>query len=77
MPSYKHTQPSKESKGDPAGRGQSKAGVKTVDPSQTSAEYEELKEHYTDGADEPGANVKVEDPNRNLDKPEIDNGKYN
>lgn len=77
MPSYKHTQGSAENEGDPAGRGQSKAGVKTVDPSQTSDEHEELKEKYTDGPDEPGANVKVEDPNRNLDKPELDNGKYN
>ncbi|MBF9253054.1 hypothetical protein I2I11_07105 [Pontibacter sp. 172403-2] len=77
MPSYKHTQGSSENEGNPSGRGQSKAGVKTVDPSQTGAEHEELKKKYTDGPDKPSANVKVEDPNRNLDKPELDNGKYN
>jgi len=77
MPSYKHTKPSSENQGDPSGTGQSKAGVKTVDPSQTGAEHEELEEKYTDGADEPAANVQTNNPNRNLDKPGLDNGKYN
>ena len=78
MPSYKHTQPSSENKGQPAGKGQDKAaGGKPVDPNQTRAEHKELKKKYTDGPDKPGANVKKEDPNRNTNKPEIDNNKYN
>ena len=78
MPSYKHTQPSPENEGSPSGTGQSKAaGGKPVDPNQTRAEHEELKEKYTDGPDEPGANVQTNNPNRNLNKPGIDNNKYN
>ncbi|WP_161889572.1 hypothetical protein [Pontibacter russatus] len=77
MPSYKHTQPSAENQGDPSGKGQPKAGVKPADPGQTRAEHEELKKKYTDGPDEAGQNTKTNNPNRNLDKPEIDNNKYN
>ncbi|WP_299818277.1 hypothetical protein [uncultured Pontibacter sp.] len=77
MPSYKHTQPSSENQGNPTGRGQSKAGAKPVDPNQTRAEHEELKKKYTDGPDEPGANVQTNNPNRNTNKTDLDNNKYN
>ncbi|WP_347157611.1 hypothetical protein [Pontibacter chitinilyticus] len=85
MPSYKHTQPSSENHGKPSGAGQSKAaGGKPVDPGQTRSEHEELKKKYTDGPDDVapdvaqnGTDVKTNNPNRNLDKTEIDNGKYN
>lgn len=78
MPSYKHTQPSSENKGKPAGRGQDKAaGGKPVDPNQTRAEHEEIKKKFGTGEDEMGANVKHNNPNRNTDKTEIDNNKYN
>lgn len=77
MPSYKHTQPSSENQGNPSGKGQTKAGVKPVDTDQTRAEHDELKNKYTNGADEPAEGVKTNNPNRNLDKPELDNGKYN
>ena len=85
MPSYKHTQPSAENEGNPSGRGQDKAaGGKPVDPGQTRAEHEDLKKKYTDGPDniapdveENGTDVKTNNPNRNLNKPEIDNNKYN
>ncbi|WP_187263468.1 hypothetical protein [Pontibacter beigongshangensis] len=77
MPSYKHTQPGGENAGNPSGTGQSKAGVKPVDPNQTRSEHDELEDKYTDGPDEPGQNVKTNNPNRNLNKPDIDKGKYN
>lgn len=78
MPSYKHTQPSSENEGKPSGRGQDKAaGGKPVDPNQTRAEHEELKKKHTEGPDEVGQNTKTNNPNRNLDKPGIDNNKYN
>ncbi len=78
MPSYKHTQPSSENKGNPSGKGQDKAsGAKPVDPNQTRAEHEKLSKKYTKGADTPAENVKMSDPNRNTDKTELDNNKYN
>ncbi len=78
MPSYKHTQPSAENTGNPSGKGQDKAaGGKPVDPNQTRAEHEELKKKHTDGPDEAGQHIKTNNPNRNLDKPEIDNNTYN
>lgn len=76
MPSYKHTQPSSANKGNPAGAGQSKAGAKPVDPGQTRDEHEELSAKYTNGADEPAEGIRTNNPNRNLDKPEIDNTSY-
>jgi hypothetical protein len=78
MPSYKHTQSSSENKGKPSGQGQDKAsGAKPVDPNQTRAEHEKLSKKYTDGLGNPSENVKTSDPNRNTDKTEIDNNKYN
>ncbi|MFD1184662.1 hypothetical protein [Pontibacter rugosus] len=78
MTSYKHTKASSENQGNPSGRGQDKAaGGKPVDPNQTRAEHEELSEKYTNGPDEIGENVQTNNPNRNLDKPGIDNNKYN
>ncbi|PRY14957.1 hypothetical protein CLV24_103196 [Pontibacter ummariensis] len=82
---YKHTKPSTENEGSPSGRGQSKAaGGKPVDPSQTREEHEELKKKYTSGPDdvapdvsENNANVITNNPNRNLDKPDINKGSYN
>ena len=79
MPSYKHTKDNAENEGRPTGRGQDKAaGGKPVDPGQTRAEHEELKEKHTDGPDEAaGQNIITNNPNRNTNKPGIDNNKYN
>lgn len=84
MPSYKHTQPGGANSGKPSGTGQSKAGVKPVDPNQTRSQHEELEEKYTNGPDdiapdveENGTDVRTNNPNRNLNKPGIDNNKYN
>lgn len=81
MPSYKHTQPSSENKGNPTGRGQDKnSGAKPVNPGQTKAEHDRLKNKYTEGPEEKAAstgNVLKNNDNRNTDKPELDNGKYN
>ena len=74
---YKHTQPGGADSGNPSGRGQSKAGVKPVDPNQTRDEHEELKEKYTDGPDDIAEGIRTNNVNRNLDKPDIDNNKYN
>ena len=75
MPSYKHTQPSGENKGNPTGRGQNKAGVKP-----TGQTDDKLKNKYTEGPDEKPANtgnVLKNNDNRNTNKPDIDKGKYN
>ena len=77
MPSYKHTQPSSENTGDPAGKGQTKAGIKSAATEKTRAELDELNDKYTNGADEPAEGIKTNNPNRNLNKPDIDKGKYN
>ena len=75
MPSYKHTQPGGENKGNPTGRGQDKAGAKPV--GQTN---DKLKNKYTEGEDENPAstgNVLKNNDNRNTNKPDLDKGKYN
>ncbi|MHC2992230.1 lipoprotein [Pontibacter sp. HJ8] len=77
MPSYKHTQPGGANKGNPTGKGQDKAAGKPVDPNQTRAGHEDLNKKYTEGPDETGANVQTNNPNRNTDKPDLDNNKYN
>ncbi|TXK51325.1 hypothetical protein FVR03_03700 [Pontibacter qinzhouensis] len=77
MPSYKHTQPGGENAGKPGGTGQTKAGVKPVDSDAASSQHDELEDKYTNDIDEPGQNVKTNNPNRNLNKPDIDKGKYN
>jgi hypothetical protein len=78
MPSYKHTQPGGADSGKPTGQGQDKSAGKAVDPNSTRAEHEELEKKYTvDDADETGANVRINNPNRNHNKPGLDNNKYN
>ncbi|WP_242921826.1 hypothetical protein [Pontibacter liquoris] len=78
MPSYKHTKPSGENHGSPSQTGQDKAaGGKPVDAGQSRKENEKLKDKYTEGPDTPAANVKTNNPNRNLDKPGLDDNKYN
>lgn len=77
MPSYKHTQPSSENKGNPTGQGQSKAGVKSTDTAQGKTEHDKLKDKYTEGADKPAAGIDTNNENRNTNKPDIDNNKYN
>ena len=76
MPSYKHTKPSSKNLGDPSGTGQSKAGAKPVDPNQTRAEHDELEDRYTNGPDSPAEGIRINNPNRNLNKPDIDRGIY-
>ncbi len=80
MPSYKHTQQNSENKGNPTGRGQDKqSGAKPVNPS-SKGDHEKLKNKYTEGPEGKPAqtgNVLKNNDNRNTDKPEIDNNKYN
>ncbi|MCU0355042.1 MAG: hypothetical protein MUD08_15080 [Cytophagales bacterium] len=64
-------------KGKPSGEGRSKAGSKPVLDLEIPELHEEIRENYTDGPDQPAANVRVMNPNRNTDKPDIDNNKYN
>ncbi|MBC5774622.1 hypothetical protein H8S95_11165 [Pontibacter sp. KCTC 32443] len=74
MPSYKHTQPGGESKGNPTGTGQSKAGAKPIGQIN-----DKLKNKYTEGAEENPAstgNVLKNNDNRGTNKPDLDKGKY-
>ena len=63
-------------KGGPSGEGQSKAAVKTIPDIDGLDETLALKETYTDGPDDPAAGVRVINPNRNTDKPDIDKPAY-
>ncbi|MGY2130707.1 hypothetical protein ACW9KT_00655 [Hymenobacter sp. HD11105] len=72
---YKSKQQSGESKGNPAGGGQTKG-----DPNSTPVNQDELSERlaeeYTnDGLDEVPAHL-TNNPNRNLDKPDLDKPPY-
>ncbi|GEO05979.1 hypothetical protein AAE02nite_36430 [Adhaeribacter aerolatus] len=68
---------SKENTGDPAGRGQSKGGVKPVSPDSEDELHERLRAEYTDGVDEPTIDTKLgSHPNRNTNKPKIDKPPY-
>ncbi|MDX5348277.1 MAG: hypothetical protein LPJ89_09580 [Hymenobacteraceae bacterium] len=79
MPGYKSKNTeSSENKGRPAGEGQPKGGVKTTGGPENIQRNAELREKHTQSADEPQQDAKRgSDPNRNTDKPEIDNNKYN
>lgn len=75
---YKSNSTNKQSKshtGDPAGRGQSKAGFKTVDETALDARHEEIRNKYTEGPDEIPSHLKMH-PNRNTNKPDIDKPAY-
>ena len=63
-------------KGKPSGTGQSKAGLKTIPRLDNLEEHDQIADKYTDGPDEPAANVRVSNPNRSTDKPEIDTPPY-
>ena len=63
-------------KGKPSGEGKSKAATKTITDADNSDQQEEIREKYTEGPDEPAANVRVTNPNRNTDKPDIDKPAY-
>jgi len=63
-------------KGDPSGEGQSKAAIKTIRDIDGIDETLALKETYTDGPDDPAAGVRIMNPNRNTDKPDIDKPAY-
>lgn len=54
-------------KGRPSGEGVSKAGLKTVNSENVDRDLE-IEENYTDGADSPSSNVRMNNPNRNVDK---------
>lgn len=57
-------------KGKPSGKGKNEEiEIHSADPDQLE-EYEDLKEKYTEGPDELGANVRLMHPNRNVDKDE-------
>ncbi len=68
--------PASSKKGSPSGSGKSKAGSKPVLNLDNLEEHEKTKEQYTDGPDEPASNVRVLNPNRNTDKPDIDKPTY-
>ena len=57
-------------KGKPSGEGKSKGGPKTVYNLDNLEERDEIADKYTDGPDDPAANVAEANPNRNVDKSE-------
>lgn len=63
-------------KGKPSGEGKAKAGSKPVLNLDDEAFQDEISDTYTDGPDQPAANVRQMHPNRNTDKSEIDNNSY-
>lgn len=64
-------------KGSPGDSGQDKAEIKEMQDSKTDLQYkDQLREDYIKDVDEVPDHLK-ENPNRNPDKPGIDNGKYN
>jgi hypothetical protein len=63
-------------KGKPSDEGRSKAGSKPVLDLDNPELHEEIRDKYTNDMEEPEANVRVLNPNRNTDKPEIDNNSY-
>lgn len=63
-------------KGKPSGTGLSKAGLKTIPHIEDLDKHDEIADKYTDGPDEPAANIRVSNPNRTVDKPEIDKPAY-
>ncbi len=64
-------------KGKPSGEGKSKAGSKPVLDIEDPELHEDIRDKYTDGPDDPAANVRVLNPNRNTNKSKIDNNSYN
>jgi hypothetical protein len=71
-------QQSSENHGDPAGEGQSKAGVKPVGAAgENEGQYDELSAKYTadESGDEPAQDL-LRHKNRNLDKPQLDKPRY-
>lgn len=60
-------------KGKPSGDGNPKAGLKPVLNLDNLDERNEIADKYTEGPDEPAANIRVSKPNRNVNK-DIDTG---
>jgi hypothetical protein len=63
-------------KGKPSAEGRSKAEVKTVPHLDNLEQHDEIADKYTEGPDQPAANVRVMNPNRNPNKEDYDNTSY-
>jgi len=63
-------------KGKPSGDGQPKAGLKPVNNLDNLDARDEIADKYTDGPDQPAANVPVSHPNRNTNKNDPDRPAY-
>ena len=59
-------------KGKPSGEGHSKAGLKSVNDIDNLDEHFEIADKYTEGPDEPAANVRIMHPNRVPNTPDQD-----
>ncbi len=63
--------------GKPSGEGQPKGtGNLPVNHIDNLEERDRIADTYTDGPDQPAANVPVNNPNRNTDKPDLDKPAY-
>lgn len=67
---------SPQGKGNPSDSGQDKAQIKDAKDQDQMKREEEIRQKYTEGADEPAQNVRTKNPNRNTDKPDIDKPAY-
>lgn len=50
--------------------------TKTLNENHSIEELQEIEDKYTEGEDIPASNVKIQHPNRNLNKPQIDKPAY-
>ncbi|MFN6944561.1 MAG: hypothetical protein ACK4ND_06405 [Cytophagaceae bacterium] len=64
-------------KGSPQRSESDKSEVKEVYQVENLDEHFERSEKYTDGDGHPAENMRVNNPNRNYDKPDIDKPSYN
>lgn len=62
-------------KGQPSTVGQNKASIKNASLKNKKKD-KEVRRDYMQDEDEPANNVKVNNPNRNTDKPDIDKPSY-
>ena len=67
--------PNRQKRGNPSDEGKQKAQIKDANSEKTDRN-EEMRRKYMESGDNPTEKVKVTNPNRNTDKPDIDKPAY-
>ena len=67
--------PNRQKRGNPSDEGKQKAQIKDAKPEKTDR-HEEMRRKYMESGDNPTEKVKVKNPNRNTNKPDIDKPAY-